>query len=165
MCVATRLSSCNLILSNTFQLQQASYNKHIFFIMQFFHRCANMVWSMKGFKGPPLSIICSFYQQKVSMALQKVQITIILHRAIVTTREAAFRLGVLQGFSPISLHDLLCAINDRFRSQVLCFLFLRLPIVHYALLGVVFCLDFGFFFFCCSFVGCFSFIYLFILNS
>jgi hypothetical protein len=84
--------------------------------MQFFHRCANMVWSTKGSKGPPLSIICSFYRQRVSVAFQKVQITSILCRTIVTTREAAFRLGVLQGFSPISLHDLFCAIGDGFRS-------------------------------------------------
>jgi hypothetical protein len=27
----------------------------------FFHRCANMAWLVKGSKGPPLSILRSFY--------------------------------------------------------------------------------------------------------
>jgi hypothetical protein len=45
------------------------------------------------------------------------------------------------------LHDLLCATNDGFRSQVLCFLLLRLPIVHFALLSVFFYLNFNPFFF------------------
>jgi hypothetical protein len=36
--------------------------------------------------------------------------------------------------------------------------------MHYMLLGVVFYLDFWSFFLFCSFVGCCSFIYLFILN-
>jgi hypothetical protein len=34
----------------------------------FLHHCANMTWSTKGFGGPPLSIIRSFYRWKVSMA-------------------------------------------------------------------------------------------------
>jgi len=52
----------------------------------------------------------------VLVALQKVQVAIILHQAIVATIEASSRLGVLQGFSPISLHDLFCATSDGFRS-------------------------------------------------
>jgi hypothetical protein len=39
------------------------------------------------------------------------------------------RLGVLRGFSPISLHDLLCVAGDGFRSLISCFLLLGLPIV------------------------------------
>ncbi len=35
----------------------------------FLHQCANMAWLAKGFGGLPLSILCSFYRQKVSMAL------------------------------------------------------------------------------------------------
>jgi hypothetical protein len=38
----------------------------------FFHQCANMAWLMKGFKGPPLLILRSFYRQKMLVALQKV---------------------------------------------------------------------------------------------
>jgi hypothetical protein len=62
-------------------------------------------------------------------------------------REATSRLGVLPSFSPISLHNLLHATSD-----VIWFLLLRLPIVGFALWGVVFCLDSGpfFFFFPCS---------------
>ncbi len=67
-------------------------------------------------------------------------------------------------FSPISLHHLLCAScasGDGFRSQVSGFL-LRLPIVRFALSGVVFCLDFSPFFFLLLF-NCrvFFLIYLF----
>jgi hypothetical protein len=50
------------------------------------------------------------------MAFLKVQTTIILRRAIVVIGEVFFRLGVLQSLSPISLHNLLHAIGDGFRS-------------------------------------------------
>ncbi len=30
-----------------------------------FNQCANMVWKMKGTKGPLFSISCSFYKQKI----------------------------------------------------------------------------------------------------
>ncbi len=72
------------------------------------HWCANMAWSMKGFRGPPISIICSFYKHKVSMASQNVQAATILHWTIVAIREAFSRLGVLESFFIISLHNLLC---------------------------------------------------------
>jgi hypothetical protein len=36
----------------------------------FFHRCANMAWGVTGNKGPPLSILCALYRQKVLVALQ-----------------------------------------------------------------------------------------------
>jgi hypothetical protein len=71
---------------------------------------------MKGFGGPLFSNIHSFYRQKVLMAFLKVQTTIILRRAIVVIGEVFFRLGVLQSLSPISLHNLLHAIGDGFRS-------------------------------------------------
>ncbi len=45
-------------------------------------------------------------------------------------------------FSPISLHDFICAISDGF-SQVSCFFLLRFPIVHFAFSSVVFCLNFN----------------------
>jgi len=50
------------------------------------------------------------------MALQTVQAITILHQLVVAVREASSKLGVLSGFLPISLHDLLCATSDKFRS-------------------------------------------------
>ncbi len=82
------------------------------------------------------------------MALQKAQATTILHQAGSCDRrrerEASFKLGVLPsfevGFSLISLHNLLPATGDGFRSEVLCFLLLRLTVVvGSVLLGAVFC--------------------------
>jgi len=71
---------------------------------------------MKGYASPPLSIIHSFYTQKVSLALQRIQATTILHQAIVATKQAFVRLRVLPSFLHITLHDLFCAIGDGFRS-------------------------------------------------
>jgi hypothetical protein len=34
----------------------------------FLHKCVKMAWSTKGFRSLPLSILHSFYEQKVSMA-------------------------------------------------------------------------------------------------
>jgi hypothetical protein len=82
----------------------------------FLHRCANMTWLAKGFEGPPLSIIRSFYRYKVLVVLQRIQVATILHWAIVTIGKASSKLGVLLGFSPISLHDLFHAIGDGFKS-------------------------------------------------
>jgi hypothetical protein len=62
-------------------------------------------------------IICSFYRHKLSRALRRVQATTLLHQVVVAVGEASSKLGVLPGFSPISLHDLLRATCDRFRSQ------------------------------------------------
>jgi hypothetical protein len=66
--------------------------------------------------GPPLLIIHSFYGQKVSMTLQKVQATAILHRVVVTIKKTSSKLVVLSIFSPISLHDLFRVTGDGFRS-------------------------------------------------
>ncbi len=74
--------------------------------------------------------------------------------------EASSRLGVLPGFLPISLHNLLRATDDGLRSYVWCFLLLGLPIVHSALSGVIFCLDFGPFFILLLFPCQVFFIYL-----
>jgi len=75
-----------------------------------------MAWSANGFGGPPLLIIRSFNRQKVLVALQKIQATIILCRTVMATRKVFFGLGVLLGILPISLHGLLRAISDGFRS-------------------------------------------------
>jgi hypothetical protein len=74
-----------------------------------------MAWSAQGSKGPPFSIIHSFYKQRVFVVFQRFQGTTILHRAIMVVGEASSRLGVL-GFLPISLNDLFCATSDGFRS-------------------------------------------------
>ncbi len=80
-------------------------------------------------------------------------------------REPFSRLGVLLGFSPISLHNLLRATSDGFRSWVSRFFLLRLPIVCSTFSSVVFYLDFDPLFFLLLFpCKVFSFIYLFIYN-
>ncbi len=61
-------------------------------------------------------------------------------------------------------HNLFRATGDGFRSWVSWFLLLRFPIVCFVLLGVIFCLDFGPFFFS-SLVPLLGVIYLFILNK
>jgi hypothetical protein len=60
----------------------------------------------------------TFYRQRVSVAFQKVQGATILRHAVVAAGEASSNRGVLPGFLPISLHDLLSATGDGFRSQV-----------------------------------------------
>ncbi len=95
------------------------------------------------------------------MALQRVQATIILCRAVVVAGETSFGLSVLPSFWPISLHNLFQTTGDGFRSYVLCFLLLGLPIVGSALSGVVFGLDLGPFFFLLLFPCREFFIYLF----
>ncbi len=50
------------------------------------------------------------------MVFQRVHVATILHWVVVATREAFFKLGVLLGFLPMSLHDLLCTYGDGFRS-------------------------------------------------
>ncbi len=70
---------------------------------------------------------------------QRVEAATMLHRAVVAAGAISSRFGVLPDFSPISLHDLFCATSDGFRSKVLCFLLLRLPIVRSTLSGVFFC--------------------------
>jgi hypothetical protein len=75
------------------------------------------------------------------VALQKAQATTLsyIRQLWQDKREASSKLGALLGFSLISLQDLLPATGDGFRSEVLCFLLLRLTIVGSALSGAVFC--------------------------
>jgi hypothetical protein len=72
----------------------------------FFHRCANMAWGMTGIKAPPLSVLRSFYKQKVLVMLQRAQMVSIL-KCDVTIGEGSFRLGVLSWGPPLSLFDML----------------------------------------------------------
>jgi hypothetical protein len=62
-----------------------------------------MVWG-KAF----LSILCTLYRQKVSMALQHAQLVSILKHAIVVG-EGSFRLNLLSRGPPFSLFDMLLA--------------------------------------------------------
>jgi hypothetical protein len=82
----------------------------------------------------------------------------------VVAGKACSRLSVLPGFSPISLHDLLRATGDGFRSEVLCFLLLGLPMLCSAIWVVMFCLEFGPFFFLLLFPWWRFFLYLFIFK-
>jgi hypothetical protein len=75
-------------------------------VNNFFHRFANMAWSMKGFRSFPLVIICSFYRQRVSMALRRIQVAIILHWVIVAIRHASYKIGVFLSFLPHFLAQL-----------------------------------------------------------
>ncbi len=52
------------------------------------------------------------------MAFQRVHAATILCQAVVAAGEASSNRGILPGFLPISLHDLLRATADGFRSQV-----------------------------------------------
>ncbi len=87
-----------------------------------------MVCSVNGSRGFCLSILCSFYRQRVLVAFKKVQAATILQWEFVIVEKAFSRLDVLLHFSPISLHDLLCATGDGFRSLVFLFLFLGSPL-------------------------------------
>jgi hypothetical protein len=73
------------------------------------------------------------------------------------------RLGVLPDFSPISLHDLLHASGDGFRSMVLCFLLLGAPQCAFCTLGCGLLFGHRSFLFSSlvPLLGVFPFIYLF----
>jgi hypothetical protein len=74
-----------------------------------------MAWLMKGSRGP-LSILHSFYRQKVSMAIKKFQVAIIFQPLVMRARKAFSKLNVLPNFSPVSFPDLFHATNDGFTS-------------------------------------------------
>jgi hypothetical protein len=72
---------------------------------------------MKSLGAPLLSIICSFYRQKVSMILKSLRSSLsCVEELWQQERPLLDRLGVLPSFLPISLHDLFHAIGDEFRS-------------------------------------------------
>jgi hypothetical protein len=58
-----------------------------------------MAWNTKGFGGPLLLILGSFYMQKVLMALQQTQVASISKHAI-TIGEGSSRLSVLSSVPP-----------------------------------------------------------------
>jgi hypothetical protein len=70
---------------------------------------------MKGSKGP-LSILHSFYKQRVSMAFKKIQVVTIFQPVALGVGKAFSKLNVLPNFSPISFNNLFYATNDGFTS-------------------------------------------------
>ncbi len=85
-----------------------------------------------------------------------------MHQVVVTTREPSSRLGVLSIFSPISLHNLLHVMGDGFKSYFPVFSSKGSPlcILEFWVWSFVWTLVLSFFF-SCSLVGRFPFIYLF----
>ncbi len=46
-----------------------------------YHECANVTWSMKGPKGPPLSMLVTFLCQRLFSTLKKMQASSVLNQA------------------------------------------------------------------------------------
>jgi hypothetical protein len=67
-----------------------------------------MAWNIKGSRGPPFSILGSFYMQKVLMALQQTQMASISRHAI-TVGEGSSSLSVLSSDPPLFLFDIFFA--------------------------------------------------------
>jgi hypothetical protein len=74
----------------------------------FFYQYANMAWAVNGTKGPLLSILLTFYRQKVLVVLQHAQVVSILKHAG-AIGEGSSKLGILSGGPPLSLFDMLLA--------------------------------------------------------
>jgi hypothetical protein len=43
--------------------------------------CANAIWSLKGLKGFPLSVLVTFFRQKISITLRRMQTSSFLSQA------------------------------------------------------------------------------------
>ncbi len=67
----------------------------------------------KGTKSPPLLVLHSFYNQKVSMDLERTQATSISRQAI-TSRKGSSKIGGLWGLPPPSLVDMLHSASGGF---------------------------------------------------
>jgi hypothetical protein len=72
-----------------------------------------MTWTTKGIEGPPLSMLQSFYKQRMSVASQKTQATSIVRR-IVIAGEGFSKLGVLLSLPPFFLVHMVHATNGGF---------------------------------------------------
>jgi hypothetical protein len=71
----------------------------------FLHECANAIWSLKGPKGLPLFVLVTFFYQRISIMLQRVQASSILSRTIVVDLITS-QLPPLQDITPITMADL-----------------------------------------------------------
>jgi hypothetical protein len=76
----------------------------------FLHNCVNVIWSLKGPKGPHLYTLVTFFHQKVSITLQRMQVSSILSQAVAIGL-ATSRLPPVQDTPPITTTDLLQAIG------------------------------------------------------
>jgi hypothetical protein len=72
----------------------------------FLHNCANAIWSLKGLEGLHLSTLVIFLRQKISITLQRMQVSYILNRAIVVSLTTS-QLPPFQNTPPISMANLL----------------------------------------------------------
>jgi hypothetical protein len=46
------------------------------------HDCANVIWSLKGIENPHLSTLVTFFRQKVSITLQRMQTSFVLSQVV-----------------------------------------------------------------------------------
>ncbi len=76
----------------------------------FLHNCANAIWNLKGLKSPPLSILVFFFQQIISITLQRLQTSSILCRTVVVSLTISWFPPFYDTF-PISMTDLLQVAN------------------------------------------------------
>jgi hypothetical protein len=76
----------------------------------FWHDCANAIWSLKGPKGPHLSILVVFICKKISISLQRMQASSILSWAIIISLVIS-QLPPLHDTPAITMANLLQAIN------------------------------------------------------
>jgi hypothetical protein len=76
----------------------------------FLHYCVNAIWSLKGLEGPPLSILVTFLQQKISITLQRMQAFSILSRVVAVSLTTS-QLPPLQDTPPTTMIDLLQVID------------------------------------------------------
>jgi hypothetical protein len=83
----------------------------------FLHDCVNAIWSLKWPKGPLLSTLITFLCQKVSITLQKIQMSSILSRTVAIGLATSW-LPPLQNTPPITMVDLLQAIDFWHKNMV-----------------------------------------------
>ncbi len=76
----------------------------------FLHDCANANWSLKGLEGLHLSTLITFLHQKVSITLQKMQMSSILNWVVAIGLVISW-LPPLQNTPPITTSDLLQVIG------------------------------------------------------
>ncbi len=76
----------------------------------FLHDCANATWSLKGTKCPHLSTLVTFFHQKVSITLQRMQASFILNQVVVVGLVLS-QLPPCQDTPPITMADLLQVVD------------------------------------------------------
>jgi hypothetical protein len=72
----------------------------------FWYDCANAIWSLKGLEGLHLFVLVTFFYQKISITLQKVQMSSILSWMVAICLTTS-RLPPLQNTPSIDTTDLL----------------------------------------------------------